>query len=252
MTKIVPVVDSVFAVEASDGVEVRAVLVCGRDFILLLDTLAKPSDLEEVRRFVTDRGRPLLIANSHADWDHWWGNAAFPDVPVISNHLSLERQLREGSQSLAEMQARDDRYRGITLRPATIAFERHLTLDLGGVHVELSPAPGHTHDCMVAWVPERELLFAGDVAEDPIPLVTEGPIAGWPELLREWAERARIVVPAHGAISGPELLTRNADYLEGLFEGPDHVVPELREAGNFYTEAHARNLKKAERESLKG
>lgn len=252
MTAISPIVENVYAVEANDTVEVRAILVTGTHFTLLLDTLARPSDLEDVRTFVADRDRPLLIANSHADWDHWWGNAAFPEAPVIAHRLSYDRQVAEGEQSLAEMQAKDERYAGITLRPATIAFDERLTIDLGDIHVELSLAPGHTHDCIIAWIPERELLFAGDVAEDPAPLVTEGPIAGWPELLRAWAERARIVVPAHGAISGPELLTRNAAYLDGLFARPPRVVPELEGADTFYTEAHQRNLKKAARESLKG
>lgn len=252
MTRISPIVDAVYAVEANAGIEVRAVLVVGTRFTALLDSLAKPSDLDEVRTFVTEHGRPLLIVNSHADWDHWWGNAAFPDVPVIAHHLSYDRQLEEGEKSLAEMQAKDDRYSGIALRPATIAFNEGLSIDLGGIHVELNSVPGHTHDCIVAWLPERELLFAGDVAEDPIPLVTEGPIAGWPALLRSWAERARIVVPAHGAIAGPELLTRNAAYLEGLFAEPRRVVPELEGADIFYQEAHQRNLGKATRESLKG
>ncbi|MDQ2740749.1 MAG: MBL fold metallo-hydrolase [Chloroflexota bacterium] len=247
-----PIVEGVFAVDSTEGVEVRAVLVYGNDATLLLDTLATPTDLASVREAVSERGKPLLIVNSHADWDHWWGNAAFPEAPVIGHQLTLERQRREGKQTRDEMAEKEERYAGITLRPATIGFDGLLHLDLGGITVELSHLPGHTHDCIVAWVPERELLFAGDTAEDPLPLINEGPIADWPERLREWAERAKIVVPAHGAISGPELLIRNADYLERLFEGEGGQFPELEGADDFYREGHVHNLQKAARESMKG
>ncbi|MBV9280766.1 MAG: MBL fold metallo-hydrolase [Chloroflexi bacterium] len=242
----------VFTVEGScppDG-RVRANLVCGSEFTLLIDTLSRPSDLEGVRELVRERGRPLLVANSHADWDHWWGNAAFPGVPVIAHRLTLARQHREGRRALAAKRRGDEGFfAGVTLRPATVAFDGRLDLDLGGLHVELRHLPGHTRDCTVAYIPERRLLFAGDAAEDPIPLVTDGPIAGWPEALLDWARRARIVVPAHGRVSGPELLERNAAYLRGLLEVPGSAVSELEGADAFYRRAHRRNLKRAAEEA---
>ena len=240
--------ENIFAVEApcEPDVEVRALLVCGRDQAVLVDTLSRPADLVEVRELIAVQGRPLLVVNSHADWDHWWGNAAFSQAPIIAHRLTQLRQQREGKRALAAQQRKDpSRFTGVTLRPATIAFDGQLALDLGDLHVELSPLPGHTPDCIVAYLPERRLLFAGDAAEDPIPLVGEGPVAGWPELLLEWSRRARTVVPAHGRISGPELLERNAAYLQGLGTQPDRVIPELAGASPFYRRAHRRNLKLA-------
>ena len=126
-----PVVEDVLAIDASGLVDVRALLVCGADVTLLIDTLLLPSDLEEVRESVSRRGRPLLIANSHADWDHWWGNAAFPEAPVIAHRLTQLRQRREGRRSLAAQRRKDEAYfADVALRPATVAFEGVLRLDL--------------------------------------------------------------------------------------------------------------------------
>lgn len=241
---LVPVADDVIAVETS--VDIRALLVYGRDFTLLIDTLTRLADLDPVREEVARQGKPLLIANSHADWDHWWGNAAFPEAPVIAHRLTLERQRREGKRALTAKQKESPiHFADITLRPATIVFEGALTLDLGGLHVEISPLPGHVPDETVAYLPERRLLFAADAAEDPVPLLNSGPLLAWAQALEDWARRARVVVPAHGAVSGPGLLRRNAEYLRGLKSDPGRKVLELAEARSFYKGAHLRNLKRA-------
>ncbi|HEX8918894.1 MAG TPA: MBL fold metallo-hydrolase [Chloroflexota bacterium] len=246
-TVIRPVLENIFAVEApcEPGVDVRALLVCGERSTILLDTLAHPDQLNEVRELVASIGLPLMIVNSHADWDHWWGNAAFAEAPVIAHRRTLARQLAEGKRTLRARQRKEPHFNEVTLRPATIAFEGELELDLGGLHVELHLLPGHTSDCTVAYLPERRLLFAGDAAEDPIPLVGEGSTDEWSVALQDWASRARIVVPAHGSIAGPELLRRNAAYLHGLRTAPNAAVPELADATAFYKRAHRRNVKRA-------
>lgn len=242
-----PLATDIFAINApcDPEVDVRALLITGRGCAVLLDSLLRPSDLAGVQEIVASHGKPLYIVNSHADWDHWWGNGAFPGAPVVAHRLTHERQLREGRRQLTAKQRMDDSFAGVVLRPATITFDGSMQFDLGGMHVELTPLPGHVHDQIVAYVPEHRLLFAADAAEDPIPLVTEGPVAAWAHALQRWAGKARTVVPAHGAIGGPELLRRNATYLEGLLHEPQRVVPELAGAPAFYRRAHRRNLKQA-------
>jgi glyoxylase-like metal-dependent hydrolase (beta-lactamase superfamily II) len=242
-----PIATDIFAINApcDPGVDVRALLVTGQDCSVLVDTLLRPSDLDGVRAIVESHGKPLYIVNSHADWDHWWGNGAFPTAPVVAHRLTKERQLREGRRHLTSKQRTDNSFADVVLRPATITFDGFLQFDLGGVHLELSALPGHVHDQIVAYVPEYRLFFAADAAEDPIPLVAEGPVAPWARALHEWARKARTVVPAHGAIAGPELLERNAAYLEGLLNEPRRAIPDLVGAPAFYRRAHRRNLKQA-------
>jgi glyoxylase-like metal-dependent hydrolase (beta-lactamase superfamily II) len=240
-----PISENIYGLVAPvDEIEVRALLVCGDRFSLLIDTLCRPADLEPARPLIEGRERPLLIVNSHADWDHWWGNAAFPDSPVIAHRLTLDRQRAEGKRSLAARRRQDPQYfAGVELRPATIAFDGELTLDLGGSQVELSLLPGHTPDHIVAFIPKRRILFAADAAEDPIPLVG-GPLGQWPDALEAWADRVSTVVPAHGNVGGPELLRRNAQYLRCLSTDPQASRPELSGAVEFYRNAHARNRRK--------
>lgn len=244
---ITPLATDIFAINApcDPEVDVRALLVIGRYCSVLIDTLLRPSDLDGIQAIIESHDQPLYIVNSHADWDHWWGNGAFPAAPVVAHQLTRQRQLREGRRQLTAKQRQDDSFAEVVLRPATMTFDGTLQIDLGGVQVELSALPGHVHDQIVAYIPEHRLLFAADAAEDPIPLVTEGPVAPWARALHDWAGRARTVVPAHGAIGGPELLARNAAYLDGLLHEPQRTIPELAGAPAFYRRAHRRNLKQA-------
>src|SRR5579864_464533 len=152
----IPISERVYAVEASypsQDTKVRALLVRGDAFWLLVDTLGRPGDLAPVADEVARSGKPLLIVNSHADWDHWWGNAAFPGAPVLATRAAAKRQRREGKRELERMARKEPAvFGGFALRPATVAFEGVLRLDLGGVGVELHPLPGHTHDQVVAYL----------------------------------------------------------------------------------------------------
>src|SRR5947209_4453768 len=59
--------------------EVDAYIIVTDRYIVLLDTMLCPEDMATVMQSVQDElaGRQVLVVNSHADWDHSWGNAYF-------------------------------------------------------------------------------------------------------------------------------------------------------------------------------
>ena len=78
-----------------------------------------------------------------------------------------------------------------------------------GLKVELiSVAPAHTTNDVVAWIPERKVLFGGDVVfNGGQPFALAGSIEGWLEALdRLRALGAETIVPGHGAVCGPDVL----------------------------------------------
>lgn len=226
---------------------VRALILLGDRYTIVFDTLYSPRDMALPLDLAGRRRRPLLVVNSHADYDHAWGNAAFPGVPIIGHTLCRERLLSEGAMLLEKQREDPAEYATARLCPPDITFHESLSIDAGGFTVSLHYLPGHMRDCIVAHIPEHGMLLAGDCAEVPIPLLGDGPLDAWIAALRSWAEHSgvRTVIPSHGAISGPELLTRNAEYLESLATGragdwqPDPGAPA------FYREAHIRNVERA-------
>lgn len=240
--------DDIYAAECrlDEGMEVRALLVLGARRAAVIDTLTSPEEMAPFLSILSESGRPAIVVNTHADWDHVWGNAAFPGAMVVGHRICRQRLLGEEERRvLDEKRAeRPDRYAQVRLVPPDLTFDTALALDLGGLTLELHHLPGHTEDCLMAYLPERRLLFAGDCAEEPFPLLSTTRLESWAAGLRAWSERdLATVIPAHGRIGGASLLRENAAYLEAL-RGPD-VMPSLGRlnptAAAFYRESHAQN-----------
>ena len=196
-------------------------------YVVLIDTMATPELAAGIVEAVSVElaGRQLLVVNTHADWDHSWGNATFeapggPYLAPIVGHVKTAERLRgdEARRYLAERQRNEARFAHVRLVPPTITFEGTLRIEGGDLTLELIPTPGHTEDHVSVWVPELRLLLAGDAAEHPFPYV-ERP-EGLPELRRSLQRLAALepamVIPCHGGTTDPGLLARNLAYFDEL------------------------------------
>jgi len=207
----------------------------------VFDTLAHPAQTVGVAALVGDR--PVTVVYSHADWDHAWGTGGLERVDQVVAHETAAHRFRtDVPDELARRRAAAPAvWDEVTLVPPDHTFATALTLDLGGVALELHALPGHTVDCLVGYVPAWGVLLAGDTVETPLPVVNDGAaVEGWVARLRRWAGVTGVttVVPSHGRFGGRELLEETAAYLEGLATGAAPREPALT---SFYETTHRRN-----------
>ncbi len=199
----------------SASFDVKAALVQGTKHRIVVDTLIAPADMVACQD-------PTLVIYTHSDWDHCWGTAAFPGVPVIGHTIARERLLsQEAQEHLVNLQRESPEAFGDSrIIPPDITFDSSLVIDAGCLTLRLHHTPGHTADSLVVHIPELDLLLAGDVVENPIPSLNEpGHIRDWAKSLRRWEQAGlKQVVPSHGRPGGPELLNRNASYVEELLD----------------------------------
>ena len=224
--------------------DVCGALIIGTSRVVVWDTLLHPDNMKGVPALAA--GKPISVVYSHADWDHVWGTAGLPYTEVVA-HESCKTRFEDPADveaTLREKRAEDPSYRAVELVAPTRTFQKTLTLGLGSVTLELHHLPGHTRDCIVAFVPELGVLLGGDTCEDPLPVVHEdSPLGTWLEALTRWRDDSRVntVIPSHGPVSGKDLLERNIDYLTALRAGLTPEVPD--EMAQFYVDTHAANLK---------
>lgn len=225
--------------------DVRGAVIAGSERIVVWDSLSHPRDMYPVFHLVS--GKHFDIVYSHADWDHIWGTGGLPDNwdQIIAHDNSLARFKNDVPLRLQEMRAKQpDQWKQVVLLEPTLTFKQELVLHLGGVTLQLHYLPGHTSDCLVAFIPQWGILLAGDTVETPFPVVNEdSPVSQWIEALERWRDEPNLqtVIPAHGPSGGRELLQNNITYLKNLLAGQNHDLPD--ELSDFYQETHQENLK---------
>jgi len=206
------------------GETVDAVFVRTQRFDVLIDTLDTP----EACRHALDRlgvgagDRPLVVVNSHMDWDHFWGNAAIADRAVIVAHETALQRYREPDvrEVLRQKAAEDARYRAVELQGPSLTFSGAMRLDGGDLTLELLHTPGHTPDHVAVWIPEVKTCLAVDAVEHPIPEVWSDD----PQDLHSLLQSLRLieglgaehVVLAHGQTNSPAIVERNLAYFREL------------------------------------
>ena len=207
------------------GLEVDASIIVSNRYIVLCDTLLCPEDMAEIMHRVRGElaGRQLLIVNSHADWDHTWGNSYFTKnheaAPIIAHELCLKRmQSEEARQQVTDYQAKHPIFQNVVLTPPTITFSETLTLHGGDLTIKLLAAPGHCPDAIAAWLPELCLLLAFDAVEMPLPVIDDA--AGVQPMLatleRFQAMHPLEVLCSHGRVTGPAMIEKNLAYLREI------------------------------------
>ena len=191
---------------ASDPVRLTSVLVVGSQRALLVDTGAGPDQatrlLAAVRQ-ITDL--PLVVANTHDHWDHFFGNPTFAEAGVTGFYGS-PAFVRDSPGSAWLQHAEASEHAFDLPGPEELAMpvdplEDGDVLELGdGEVVEALVATGHTDTDLV--LRSGPLLLVGDLVEEGAPPqvgLDASPVA-WVRTLERLLEVPGIthVVPGHG------------------------------------------------------
>ena len=164
-------------------------------------------------RQVTQNPVSSLI-NTHSHGDHTYGNFMFADSAIIASERCRREIIASGNGSHALFPMID--FGDCPVTPPTVTFEDKLSVYIDDLRVELMfVGPAHTTNDIVAWIPDRKLLFTGDVIfNGGTPFALAGSIGGWLEALeRIEALGAETIVPGHGAVTGPSAIQDVRDYL---------------------------------------
>lgn len=207
-------------------------IIVTRRYVVLIDTLINPktaTDMLALAQPYLGSDKQLLVVNTHADYDHAWGNQIFagPDplqpAPIIASRRCAERFGRpDGAATLQEMQQEEPEIFGeVVFTPPTILFDERLAIDGGDLTLELFATPGHTPDHISIYIPEIKTLLAADGAEVPFPFArtVEGLRPMRESLARMAALEPAVALYCHAPVTiGPQLLRDNIAYFDKVEE----------------------------------
>lgn len=219
--------------------EVDTFVVATERLLVIVDTHSTPSLAAQLASQCVrpgDAGR-LLVVNTHADYDHVWGNQLFAGpaarypAPIVGHERCAERLTGdEGAQALERGRAREPgRFDDVVLTPPDLTVgDEGLTIRGGDLTLVLVHTPGHTGDHLSVWIPELRIVLAGDAAEHPWPHVDTpaGIVQARASLVRLQALDPLNVLPCHGDTTEPALLARNIAYLDAVSADPELPLAE--------------------------
>lgn len=172
--------DGVYALTAEGDPNVGAVE--GEDFVVAFEALATPVAardwLARLREYTHKPVKYLVLSHYHAV--RVLGASAFDAEVVIAHETTRELIAERGKEDwdsefgrMPRLFREPDSIPGLTWPDVT--FTDRLAIDLGGDRGELVLrycGRGHTAGDIVAWLPRRKILFAGDLVEAEAALYT--------------------------------------------------------------------------------
>lgn len=251
------VADGVYAAIAKPGglAAGNAGFVVGDEGVLMVDTFLTPAAVEDLIGVIgAETKQPIKYAlNTHYHLDHTGGNQVLVarGVPIIGHEKLMEWQTvknrrfllppeelqkrRDAAEKqLGEIPAdqadkrvpierqirRFDAMMSIKLTNPTVTFAAGtVRLHLGKREVILFTLPGHTGGDVLAYVPDANVLFMGDMGwRKTLPNLVDATVNDWitslDSLLAQYPNAK--FVPGHGEVATAAEIREFRDYLDDL------------------------------------
>jgi glyoxylase-like metal-dependent hydrolase (beta-lactamase superfamily II) len=202
--------------------DVSVGVVLGAAGALLIDTLGSHREAGRLRadlRRLGVRREPRWVVNTHAHFDHCFGNAVFTPEDGVWGHASVPWELAEIDRAALAAEFPDwaDDVRVDSLKPPDRLVAASAAIDLGDRVVKLHHlGRGHTGGDLAIAVPDARCVYAGDLVEEsgPPSYGTDSFPLDWPTTLMQLLNLPfDALVPGHGAAVDRDFVVRQAGEL---------------------------------------
>ena len=187
--------------------------------MFVVDTFLGPEPMREVRARLEEvgAGKPIVVFNTHADYDHIWGNMVFEGATIVAHDSALKRIKMQGEEGLRQFRAH--MMGDVRLRPPNLVFRKRIAFVEDGV--EFFHTPGHTGDSASCYDSVDRVLLPADNLEAPYPYVNLLNLKEYIQSLEEYKRLGAVtIIPGHDPPQHDSaLLDANLDYLRRVASG---------------------------------
>jgi cyclase len=172
------------------------------------------------------------LINTHHHGDHTFGNGLLPNATIVAHERARAEMIAFGPPRRLPFWQHTD-WGSPPFDPPFLTFTDRVTLHVGDLRAEIRHVgtPAHTTNDSIVWIPERSVLFCGDLIFDAgTPFLLMGSVAGALDVVDNVIRPlgAETIVPGHGRVfTGEAPLDATVDYLRFVLD----VAAKGREAG---------------------
>jgi cyclase len=158
------------------------------------------------------------VVNTHHHGDHTFGNCLFGPAAIVAHEQTRAASIEAGPPRAMPYWTGPD-WGELALDPPFVTFTGEIAVHSGDLRAQVRyvGTPAHTTNDSIVWIPERSVLFCGDlIFNGGTPFLLMGSVAGAIEVIETVLAplEAQVVVPGHGEVfhdDGP--LEATLDYL---------------------------------------
>ncbi len=172
------------------------------------------------------------VLNTHHHGDHTFGNCLFPGAAIVAQERARAEAIAFGPPGELPFWDCPD-WGDLSLDPPFVTFTDQIAVHAGDLRAEVRyvGTPAHTTNDSIVWIPERSVLFCGDLLfNGGTPFLLMGSVAGAVEVLEQVLRPlgAQTIVPGHGPVFHDYgLIDATLDYLRFVLD----VAAQARAAG---------------------
>jgi glyoxylase-like metal-dependent hydrolase (beta-lactamase superfamily II) len=223
--KTIEVWKNLFTVVNGDGVDSNTTFLITKKGVIVVDTRVTPGEAKKVMAEIRKHtDLPILYAiNTHYHGDHTFGNQVFEDSGAIIAHENVLKSLvgasgQEHLDFFKTMNIPGMEETVITL--PNMLFKDQMEIFVGGYHLKLIHARGHTDGDLFIYIEDLKTLITGDlVFNGKIPYMGDAYIEDWLSAMNKLGDLdAEIYIPGHGAPGGKPVFIAMKHYLLNLKE----------------------------------
>ncbi len=157
------------------------------------------------------------LINTHHHGDHTFGNYLFSGATIVGHEGTRDGVKQWGKPFDAPVWTPVD-WGDIELAPPFLTYSDEVTVWVDDLRCEVKHVgtAAHTTNDSIVWVPERKVLFSGDLLfNGGTPFLMQGSISGAITVLEEVVRPlgAETIVCGHGPVAGPEVVDQVLSYL---------------------------------------
>jgi glyoxylase-like metal-dependent hydrolase (beta-lactamase superfamily II) len=205
------IADRVFVHRYPD-LDLNVGVVLGDGGCLVVDTRSTDAEGAELAAAVrTLTAAPWTVVDTHAHYDHCFGNAAFRPAPIwgharcaanLVEYGETQRTVVAAGYRRAGMAELAEQVEAATIDPPDRTFTDTAAPDIGRAVTLRHLGRGHTDNDIVIEVPDSGVVFAGDLIEEGAPPACADAFPlDWPDTLAALeALVTGAVVPGHGEV----------------------------------------------------